>query len=54
MEVLQTELARLQRDGTLSQSIEDVDKVLEQLYKAREGIAKGLRYSLRCQLCLLS
>ena len=28
MEVLETELGRLQRDATLSQSVEDVDKIL--------------------------
>ncbi|KFY92657.1 hypothetical protein V500_04084 [Pseudogymnoascus sp. VKM F-4518 (FW-2643)] len=39
MEALQLELARLQKDASLSQSIEDVDKVLEQLCNAREAIA---------------
>lgn len=41
MDVLETELARLRRDATLSQSIEDVDKILEQLCGARESIAAG-------------
>ncbi|KFX98171.1 hypothetical protein V495_03898 [Pseudogymnoascus sp. VKM F-4514 (FW-929)] len=39
MDALQLELARLQKDASLSQSIEDVDKVLEQLCNAREAIA---------------
>jgi hypothetical protein len=41
MDALQLELARLQKDASLSQSIEDVDKVLEQLCNAREAIAAG-------------
>jgi E3 ubiquitin-protein transferase RMND5 len=41
MDILETELARLQRDATLSQSVEDVDKILEQLCRARDSIAAG-------------
>jgi len=41
MDVLETELARLQREATLSQSVEDVDKILEQLFRARDSIAAG-------------
>jgi len=41
MDVLQRELAKLRRDATLSQSINDVDKIIEQLEKARETIAAG-------------
>lgn len=41
MDALTTELSRLQRDPALSQSVEDVDKILEQLCKARESIASG-------------
>ncbi|RDW87650.1 hypothetical protein BP5796_03344 [Coleophoma crateriformis] len=38
MDVLQTELARLRRDANLTKSIEDVDKIIEQLCEAREKI----------------
>lgn len=41
MDVLQTELAKLRRDATLSQSIQDVDKIIEQLERARESILAG-------------
>jgi hypothetical protein len=41
MDVLEAELARLQREATLSQSVEDVDKILEQLCMARDSIAAG-------------
>jgi hypothetical protein len=41
MDVLQVELAKLQRDGNLTQSIEDVDKIIEQLERARESIVAG-------------
>lgn len=41
MDLLQIELAKLRRDANLSQSIEDVDKIIEQLEKARETIAAG-------------
>lgn len=41
MDVLETELTRLQREATLSQSVEDVDKILEQLCRARDSIAAG-------------
>lgn len=44
MDALELELARLQRDATLSQSIEDVDKILAQLLEARESIATGRTY----------
>lgn len=41
MDALRTEVERLGRTATLDQSIEDVDKVLEQLLQAREKIAAG-------------
>lgn len=41
MDVLESELARLKKDANLSQSIEDVDKILEQLCRVRETIAAG-------------
>ena len=41
MDLLQIELAKLRRDANLSQSIQDVDKIIEQLEKARETIAAG-------------
>jgi hypothetical protein len=41
MDPLLTELAKLQKDGNLKQSIDDVDKIIEQLEKARETIVAG-------------
>jgi E3 ubiquitin-protein transferase RMND5 len=41
MNALETELTRLQRDAALSQSVEDVDKILEQLCRARDAITAG-------------
>jgi len=38
MDVLQAELAKLQGGANLSQSIEDVDKIIEQLERTRESI----------------
>jgi hypothetical protein len=46
MDILQDELAKLHRDGNLNQSIQDVDKIIEQLERARESIVAGMRYSL--------
>lgn len=42
MDALQIELARMAKGATLGQSIEDVDKILEQLVAAREAIANGM------------
>jgi hypothetical protein len=42
METLQLELAKLRRDANLTQSIEDVDKIIAQLEKARESIVAGM------------
>ncbi|QSZ37471.1 hypothetical protein DSL72_008569 [Monilinia vaccinii-corymbosi] len=39
MDVLAKELAKLQRDSSFNQSIEDVDKIIQQLERAREAIA---------------
>ena len=41
MDLLSIELAKLQKDGNLKQSIEDVDKIIEQLERARETIVAG-------------
>jgi len=41
MDNLQIELAKLRRDANLTESIEDVDKILEQLEAAREQIVQG-------------
>jgi len=41
MDVLETELTRLHGEATLSQSIEDVDEILEQLCRARDSITAG-------------
>lgn len=43
MDPLLLELAKLQKDGNLKQSIEDVDKIIEQLENARETIVAGER-----------
>ena len=43
MDVLQVELAKLRRDANLKQSIEDVDKIIQQLEKARDTIAAGTK-----------
>ena len=43
MDPLLLELAKLQKDGNLKQSIDDVDKIIEQLEKARETIVAGKR-----------
>ena len=45
MDVLQVELAKLRKDANLTQSIEDVDKIIEQLERARESIFTGMRSS---------
>jgi hypothetical protein len=48
MDALQVELAKLRRDANLTQSIEDVDKIIEQLERAREAIVAGKKgYFLR-------
>jgi hypothetical protein len=41
MDPLLIELAKLQKDGNLKQSIDDVDKIIEQLERARETIVAG-------------
>lgn len=41
MDALRTEVEQLSRTATLDQSIDDVEKVLEQLLQAREKIAAG-------------
>jgi hypothetical protein len=41
MDILEAELGRLSREADLSKSIEDVDKILEQLCNARSLIASG-------------
>jgi hypothetical protein len=41
MDNLQIELAKLRRDANLTESIQDVDKILEQLEAARESIVQG-------------
>lgn len=43
MDILQLELAKLRRDGNLAQSIQDVDKIIEQLERAREAIVTGTK-----------
>jgi len=46
MDVLQIELAKLRRDAKLKQSIEDVDKIIEQLERARGTIVAGKKIYL--------
>ena len=41
MDVLERELIKLQRDSSFEQSLEDVDKIIQQLEKAREAIVAG-------------
>ena len=41
MDSLQDDLAKLRRDANLSQSIADVDKIIQQLEKARGTIEAG-------------
>ena len=41
MDVLETELSRLRQDASLSQSVDDVDSILEQLFQAKDAIASG-------------
>jgi hypothetical protein len=56
MDTLQLELAKLQRDANLKQSIEDVDKIIAQLEAARGTIAAGISSQTmgRCQSWLQS
>ena len=42
MDALQIELAKLRRDANLTQSIQDVDKIIAQLENARETIVSGM------------
>lgn len=44
MDALNLELAKLRRDANLSQSIEDVDKIIEHLERARESIVQGTKF----------
>lgn len=48
MDPLLLELAKLQKDGNLRQSIEDVDKIIDQLEKARETIVTG-KWPISCE-----
>lgn len=52
MDLLQTELARLRRDANLTKSIEDVDRIIEQLCKAKETIVAGTEIDLRTSIFL--
>jgi len=46
MDALQKELAKLRRDGNLKQSLQDVDKIIEQLERARQTIVAGKKMYL--------
>lgn len=48
MDVLQVELAKLRRDANLGQTIQDVDKIIEQLERARETIVAGMKPTEAC------
>lgn len=41
MDVLKIDLAKLQRDANLDQSIQDVEKIIDQLERAREQIVES-------------
>ncbi len=41
MDILKNDLAKLQKDANLEQSIKDVDKIIEQLERAREQIVES-------------
>lgn len=41
MNVLERELHKLQRDSGFEQSLDDVDKIIQQLENAREAIVTG-------------
>ena len=43
MEALQLELAKLRRDSHFTQSIDEVDKIIAQLERAKETIVAGMR-----------
>jgi hypothetical protein len=45
MDVIQIELAKLRRDASLSQSVADVDRIIEQLERARETILESMALS---------
>jgi len=45
MDVLQQEASKLQKAANLQDSIDDVDKVIEQLERAREAILAGMDIS---------
>lgn len=49
MDSLQVELAKLRRDANLSQSIEDVDSIIEELERAREAIVAGMKSTRRLE-----
>jgi hypothetical protein len=54
MDVLQIELAKLRRDANLSQSISDVDLIIEQLERARETIVESMSFSSNTLLHLVA
>ncbi|TGO25684.1 hypothetical protein BPAE_0075g00390 [Botrytis paeoniae] len=45
MDVLEKEIIKLQRDSSFDQSIEDVDKIIQQLEKARDAIESGPQFA---------
>jgi hypothetical protein len=42
MNALDVELTRLRKEATLQKSVDDVDRILDELMRAREAIATGL------------
>lgn len=54
MDILELELSRLHRDATLIHSIDDVDKIIDQLCKARESIATGKQCRSVARICMQS
>ncbi len=49
MDILQHDLEKLRQDANLQQSIQDVDKIIEQLERAREQIVESKQLQTRAK-----
>ncbi len=49
MDILQHDLKKLRQDANLQQSIQDVDKIIEQLERAREQIVESKQLQIRAK-----
>ena len=47
MDALQQEASKLRKDANLQDSIDDVERIIEQLERAREAIVAGMCISFR-------